>query len=92
MDIYHRLLEILADEMARAGLQRDQAVERSVQVVSRMSAEVGGRRLYFPKQQPWISKAARDQRLRERFDGRNVAQLAREFRMSERNVRRIVKK
>ena len=50
---------------------------------------LGGENLYLPKIES-IEKAGRDREIRARFDGGNYKQLARLFRLSERQIRKII--
>lgn len=49
----------------------------------------GGEHLYIPKIES-VERAGRNREIRSRFDGRNYKQLARMFRMTERQVRKII--
>ena len=58
-------------------------------LVDRVLMRLGGDRLYLPKKRA-ESPRARHQEIRARFRGDNVAELAREFGLTPRSVRRIV--
>ena len=58
-------------------------------LVDRVLMRLGGDRLYLPKKRS-ESPRARHQEIRNRFKGDNVAELAREFKLTPRSVRRIV--
>lgn len=58
-------------------------------LVERLMLRLGGDRLYLPKKRA-ESPRARHQEIRARFRGDNVAELAREFGITARSVRRIV--
>jgi len=49
----------------------------------------GGQTLYIPKLES-IERGDRDRQIRARFDGGNYRQLAAQFRLSERQVRKII--
>jgi Mor family transcriptional regulator len=57
-------------------------------LVERLMLRLGGDRLYLPKKR--TESRARHQEIRARFRGDNVADLAREFGLTARSVRRIV--
>lgn len=57
----------------------------------RLSQLCGGETLYIPKRESLL-RAARDREIRARFDGGNHRGLARQFRLSERQVRKILAK
>lgn len=58
-------------------------------LVERVLMRLGGGQLYLPKKRA-ESPRARNQEIRARFRGDNVAELAREFGLTARSVRRIV--
>lgn len=60
-------------------------VEHFVQLVSLC----GGQSLYLPKLDS-LTRSGRDREIRARFDGGNYRALAVQFRLSERQVRKIV--
>lgn len=49
----------------------------------------GGQDLYLPKLDS-LERRGRDREIRARFDGGNYRALARQFRLSERHVRKII--
>lgn len=49
----------------------------------------GGQNLYIPKMES-LARGGRDRDIRERFDGGNYRALALQFRLSERQVRKII--
>ncbi|OGB68583.1 MAG: hypothetical protein A2486_16105 [Burkholderiales bacterium RIFOXYC12_FULL_65_23] len=58
-------------------------------LVERVLMRLGGGQLYLPKKRT-ESPRVRHQEIRARFKGDNVAELAREFGLTTRSVRRIV--
>lgn len=58
-------------------------------LVERLMLRLGGGQLYLPKKRV-ESPRVRHQQIRARFRGDNVADLAREFGLTPRSVRRIV--
>jgi Mor family transcriptional regulator len=75
-------LAAIVDDEARRGTAR--LGERTV---TRLAYEWGGQKLYIP-----IDRVRRDRKLYELFNGRNYAELARMFHISEPHARRIVNK
>ena len=49
----------------------------------------GGQSLYIPKEES-LAREGRDRDIRQRFDGGNYRALAVQFRLSERQVRKII--
>ena len=49
----------------------------------------GGQSLYIPKRES-LERGARDRDIRARFDGSNYRTLAIQFRLSERQIRKII--
>lgn len=63
--------------------------EAAATLVRRIVMRLGGLQVYVPRQ-TLSQRSKRDESVRARFNGRNVRQLALEFGMSERTVRRIL--
>jgi len=55
----------------------------------KLVALCGGQDLYIPIRQT-LERGPRDRAIRARFNGGNYKQLAREYRLSERQVRKII--
>lgn len=49
----------------------------------------GGQTLYIPKRES-LERCARDREIRSRFDGSNYRALGTQFRLSERQIRKII--
>ena len=49
----------------------------------------GGQTLYIPKRES-LERGARDREIRSRFNGANYRALASQFRLSERQIRKII--
>ena len=49
----------------------------------------GGQNLYIPKRES-LEREGRDRDIRSRFDGGNYRALARQYRLSERQIRKII--
>jgi Mor family transcriptional regulator len=73
-------LQGIIEEEARRGVQG-----LGERVTTRMCFELGGQKIYFPKNPP-----GRDALIYSLFDGRNHNQLALRFRLSENSIRRII--
>jgi Mor family transcriptional regulator len=71
----------IIEEEARRGLQG-----LGGRVTTRMCLELGGQKIYFPKNPP-----GRDPLIYSLFDGRNYNALARRFHLTENSIRRIIK-
>lgn len=59
-------------------------------LIERVLMRLGGGQLYLPKRSAQLQRA-RHQEIRARFKGNNVAELAREYGLTPRSVRRIVR-
>jgi Mor family transcriptional regulator len=68
---------------------RDLAEVIGLDVFLEICRFAGGEDLYIPKIES-IERAGRNREIRSRFNGGNYKQLARMFRMSERQVRKII--
>ncbi|MBX9937106.1 MAG: hypothetical protein K2Y10_11000 [Burkholderiaceae bacterium] len=60
-------------------------------IIDRVMLRLGGCEVYVPKRAGRAKRASVHQHIRARFNGSNVAELAQEAGMSERQVRRIVR-
>ena len=68
---------------------RDIAEDLGLTVFLRLAALCGGQDLYIPKRES-LERSGRDREIRARFDGGNYRALARQFRLSERQIRTII--
>ena len=68
---------------------RDIAEMLGVRTFLRLAALCGGQCLYVPKLES-LEREGRDRVIRARFDGSNYRALASQFRLSERQVRKII--
>ncbi len=59
-------------------------------IVKQIVQAFGGESIYIPKPES-ITRRRRDHRIYERFNGRNYRELAREYRLSLRQVRNIIR-
>ena len=71
------------------GEYRDIAEELGLPVFLRLTALCGGQNLYIPKLDS-LERAGRDREIRARFNGGNHRALAMRFRLSERQIRKIL--
>jgi len=55
----------------------------------RLALLCGGQNLYIPKRES-LEREGRDRDIRARFDGGNYRDLARQYRLSERQIRKII--
>lgn len=67
----------------------DLADELGLEVFLRLTRLCGGQSLYIPKTES-LEREARDRDIRARFDGGNYRQLGAQFRLSERQIRKII--
>ena len=68
---------------------RDIAETIGVEAFTRLTFLCGGQSLYIPKRES-LERGARDRDIRARFNGGNYRALAAQFRLSERQIRKIV--
>lgn len=94
MDAAPQLIADLADKVAaavaRRGLDPETAAQIGIEVADQMRADWGGQAIYFAKGTA-IDISRRDLEMWEKFDGRNHAELAREFGLSVVHVYRRLK-
>ena len=68
---------------------RDIAETIGMEAFTQLSLLCGGQNLYIPKWES-LQRNARDRDIRARFDGGNYRALAAQFRLSERQIRKII--
>lgn len=68
---------------------RDIAEDLGLPVFLRLAALCGGQDLYIPKLES-LERSGRDREIRARFNGGNYRSLAAQFRLSERQIRKII--
>ena len=68
---------------------RDIAETLGMEAFLRLIHLCGGQTLYLPKEES-LTRGGRDREIRARFDGGNYRALAIQFRLSERQVRKII--
>ncbi|MCF2617787.1 hypothetical protein JQM68_11380 [Oscillibacter valericigenes] len=68
---------------------RDIAEAIGMEAFTQLTLLCGGQSLYIPKRES-LERNARDREIRARFDGGNYRALAAQFRLSERQIRKII--
>ena len=68
---------------------RDIAEALGMEAFTQLTLLCGGQSLYIPKRES-LERNARDRDIRARFDGGNYRALAAQFRLSERQIRKII--
>ena len=68
---------------------RDIAETIGMEAFTRLTLLCGGQNLYIPKRES-LERNARDRDIRARFNGCNYRALAAQFRLSERQIRKII--
>ena len=68
---------------------RDVAVELGLEAFLKLVSLCGGQDLYIPKRES-LERGPRDRAIRARFDGGNYRALAAQYRLSVRQIRKII--
>ena len=68
---------------------RDIAEAIGLEAFIQLTLLCGGQNLYIPKRES-LERGSRDRDIRARFDGGNYRALATQFRLSERQIRKII--
>lgn len=68
---------------------RDIAEFIGMEAFLRLTLLCGGQNLYIPKRES-LEREGRDREIRARFDGGNYRPLAAQYRLSERQIRKII--
>ena len=69
--------------------QQDIAENLGMEAFLRLTRLCGGQNLYIPKLES-LERGGRDREIRARFNGGNYRALAAQFRLSERQIRKII--
>ncbi|HCJ0148070.1 TPA: positive regulator of late transcription [Salmonella enterica subsp. enterica serovar Infantis] len=85
------LLAVMLSEMKRAGVDEQQALNLSERLTIALSGYMGGRSLYLPAGGR-LKTAVRDMLIYAEFNGRNIQQLQKKYRLSEPQVYAILKR
>ena len=75
----------------RSGQQKEIAEIIGIEAYRKLVEHYGGSRIYIEKSDT-ITRPNRNDEIRKKFDGGNYLQLAREYKLSEQTIRRIVDK
>ena len=75
----------------RSGQQKEIAEIIGIEAYRKLVEHYGGSRIYIEKSDT-IIRPNRNDEIRKKFDGGNYLQLAREYKLSEQTIRRIVDK
>jgi Mor family transcriptional regulator len=90
------LIEIAVEELGVTGLDAEQRQQVAVNIASRVARDFGGEQVYVPKgtlnrwSKLWHEIADRNARIRERYNGRNGADLCASHSISRGHLFRIV--
>jgi Mor family transcriptional regulator len=87
-ELINELLTIIKDELVKRGLKDEDAEKISNAATTHVHSIFGGCSLYIPK---FISITERNTRILKAFNGKNHADLAREFNLSMQAVYKILK-
>jgi Mor family transcriptional regulator len=86
----HEILEVLAANFVRRGFENWKAEAEARAAALELARYFGGGRVYFPGGSQ-LKNSIRDAEIFRVANGRNTDELAQRYRMTERNVQRIVK-
>ncbi|WP_423395599.1 Mor transcription activator family protein [Burkholderia sp. LMG 21824] len=90
---YPELLEQLAatlfHEMKKAGVQEESASRISLKAVDEIRQVFGGVQYYIPRAD-YIDKGVRNKLICAEFDGTNLHELSRKYRLSDQQIRTIL--
>jgi Mor family transcriptional regulator len=87
---YRVIFDAIMGEAMRRGISTERASQIAMSTTERLRVHLGGQTVYYQRRKdPFISIADRDRLIRERWNGRNTEELARQFGLSIKRVRRI---
>jgi len=92
MNIYLRMIDTIREGLHASGMDETAAIESSVRMVSRISSDLGGNYCYIPKGNVFQSRELRNIKIAQEFDGRNLDQIKKKYKVSRATIYRICKK
>lgn len=86
------LVSIFKDEMTTGAVKMDEenAIKLAKRLVARQAHHMGGRQFYLPRDER-LRKAMRDVEIWQRWNGRNVGELQRQFDLTAQQVYAIIR-
>lgn len=84
------LLDVMCSELVRQGFEKEKAVVTAAKLAGVIGFYMGGRAMYIPQGQP-LQAALREYLVYAKFNGRNIDELCREFKLSETTVYKIIR-
>lgn len=88
--ILAELVDVMACELMRQGENKENAVQKSSKLAAAIGHYLGGRSTYIPTGAT-LKDALRDYLIYERFDGKNIAELTKEYKLSESHIYAIIR-
>lgn len=83
-------IDVVAAKFVRDGMAKDDALHLATGAVTAICEAFGGQTHYLPRGDS-VKRAIRDKRVWEDFNGRNVHELVRKYRLSEMKIYTILK-
>jgi Mor family transcriptional regulator len=84
------LADRIATHLANRGWDGDQSHDIGESIAMEIAGEWGGQLLYIPKGK-FVLLAKRDREIWAAFDGQNIKDLVRQFKVTEQHIYRIIK-
>jgi Mor family transcriptional regulator len=89
-ELLTEIAEIIAESLADRGVEAKDAALMANEAAEKIRFRLGGLEYYIPKCQS-MQLEIRDVEIMKRFDGQNHADICREYGISERRLRQILK-
>lgn len=83
--------QVIARKLADLGFPAENAKNSAYQITETIRTELGGTHMYLPKGQSYELNA-RDREIYSRYTGRNLYELSRMYKLTEMQIRTIVKR
>jgi Mor family transcriptional regulator len=90
-ELYDDMGQIVSRELYAMGFPPENSKQGAFRIMDTIRRELGGSVMYLPKGLSY-DLSPRDQEIFDKFNGRNYYELAREYDLTEMQVRNIVKK
>lgn len=90
-ELYDDMGQIVAQEVYALGFPAENAKAAAFKIMDKIRRELGGTAMYLPKGVSY-DLTPRDQEIFDKFNGRNYYDLAREYGLTEMQIRNICKR
>lgn len=84
------VVDVVANELKKLGYDEEDSIQKAKKITFAISSYFGGKSFYLPAGEP-LKRALRDYEIYRSFDGKNIDQLIRKFRLSQTTIYTIIR-